>query len=230
MKSLLRKFVNRVTDEYKFIYFFSTGINRTLLSFRHWGYLHDEGWVKSFESKESIDVNEMPIPWFTYPMNHFLSNRLSNEHSVFEYGSGNSTIYFANRVKEVVSVESSEDWLVKVRQDLKDRANSSLMFKSAENDARGYVESIKSTGKRFNIIVIDGLARKEALIFCRDFLEEDGVIILDDTNSKDYGYEPIIETYIQSGFRRIDFHGMSSFVTTSKCTSILYRDGNCLGI
>ena len=45
------------------------------------------------------------IAWYTYPLLEFLENLDFSQDSVFEYGSGSSSVYWANKAKYVQSVE-----------------------------------------------------------------------------------------------------------------------------
>jgi hypothetical protein len=51
---------------------------------------------------------------------------------------------------------------------------------------------------------------------------------LDDSERKEY--KKGIEYLQQSGYRKIDFWGIAPGIFFNKCTSIFYRDKNCLGI
>ena len=82
----------------------------SLLSLRSYGYLSDVGWFNAFKAKNPVDQKFRPIPWVTYPFIDFLSGRLNRELEVFEFGSGNSTLFFAERVKQLTSVEHNKDW------------------------------------------------------------------------------------------------------------------------
>ena len=42
-----------------------------------------------------IDKNSNPLPWVTYGFIDFISERLNKSIDVFEYGSGNSTLWYA---------------------------------------------------------------------------------------------------------------------------------------
>ena len=86
----------------------------SLISLRTWGYLVDMGWFNSFKSSKPVDKEGSPIPWFSYPAVEFLSKRLNNRMTVFEFGSGNSTLFFSDRVNQVVSVEHNKDWYDKI--------------------------------------------------------------------------------------------------------------------
>lgn len=68
-----------------------------------------------------------------------------------------------------------------------------------------------------------GCARHSVLV-----LGTHGVIVWDDTIRQEYN--PGYQLLQQSGFRRLDFHGLARVVPTASCTSIFYRVENCLGI
>ncbi len=59
------------------------------------GYLHDIGWFKSITQDMCVDMEYNKLPWMTYPFISFITPRLDKEISVFEYGSGYSTIWWA---------------------------------------------------------------------------------------------------------------------------------------
>jgi hypothetical protein len=59
------------------------------------GFLRNAGWFKSFRAKIPIDQNDDPIPWFTYPSIRFIEKRINKDMVVFEYGCGNSTLWWA---------------------------------------------------------------------------------------------------------------------------------------
>src|SRR5882724_5296346 len=57
------------------------------------------------------DPLEMRRPWLSFAATRFLERQLKPAGRVFEWGSGNSTIFFAERVAEVVSVEYDSAWV-----------------------------------------------------------------------------------------------------------------------
>ncbi len=76
-------------------------------------YLTNKGWIESSMSRQSIGMDG-PIPWITYPALMMLERIVSLEHKVFEYGCGNSSLWWSTHVAEVVSVEHDETWAKKV--------------------------------------------------------------------------------------------------------------------
>ncbi len=51
-----------------------------------------------------------PTPWITYPARAFLDDIVLPEMRVFEYGAGNSTLYFRARCAEIRTVEHDPAW------------------------------------------------------------------------------------------------------------------------
>ena len=74
------------------------------------GALVESGWYKSFQSERPVDRNGEPVAWYTYPCSAFLETHLNPSMRVFEYGAGNSTLWYAERVAQVVAVEHDPEW------------------------------------------------------------------------------------------------------------------------
>ncbi|MFH0879142.1 MAG: hypothetical protein V2A34_05480, partial [Lentisphaerota bacterium] len=72
------------------------------------------GWDRSFREMSSVDAGGKPIPWITYSALQFLESRIRKDFRVFEYGCGNSTLWWANRVQQVTSCESDEQWVRRI--------------------------------------------------------------------------------------------------------------------
>jgi hypothetical protein len=174
---------------------------------------------------QSVDRNSNPVPWISYAAIAFLEHRVSSTHSVFEFGSGMSTLWWARKSKFVWSVEHDREWLTKVTPLLP--ANARVQFNELEYGGI-YSQSATSTGMQFNIVSVDGRDRVNSAIFSLDALSSDGVIIWDDTNRERYG--PGIRFLASKGFKRIDFEGMKPCTVEHTVTSIFYRSNNCLGI
>lgn len=186
--------------------------------------LKEDGWFNSFYKKESVDKNNNPIPWYSYPFIKFLEPRLKKEFSVFEYGSGNSTLWFSKYVKSVKAVEHDKTWYDKVKPKLP--ANAELIYREIEN--KNYSKEISASGSKYDIIIIDGVDRNNCVYESVNLLSQNGVIILDNSERNDY--KESIEFLFSKGFKKIDFWGMCPVTPINTCTSVFYKDDNCLGI
>lgn len=185
--------------------------------------LKDYGWFKSFHSKRSVDADGNPLPWYTYCFIIFFKPRVQSHFEVFEYGSGNSTRWYAARVKEITAVEHEKEWINIVKPQLP--SNAGIL---ARDLGDSYIQAVAESGKRYHIIVVDGRNRVKCTDFASDYLTPDGVLILD--NSERPFYQPAKDLMKKKGFKRLDFVGMAPIVGHETCTTVFYRDGNCLGI
>lgn len=188
-------------------------------------YLRDNGWYKSFYKKESVDRNNNPIPWCSYPFISFLEPRLNDTLRVFEFGSGNSTMWFSKLVNQVVSLEHDKGWYDKLQKNTP--SNVRFVYKELSKNGE-YANYINTTNEKYDLVLVDGRDRVNCVKNSIQSLSEYGVIVFDNSNVESY-----VEAMVflkENGFKRIDFFGISPITTISTCTTIFYKSNNCLGI
>lgn len=198
---------------------------KSLLSLNHKGYLKQVGWYKAYESKASVDENGNPIPWVTYSFLDFIKGRLKKEHSVFEFGSGNSTWFYAQHVGSVTSVEHDQDWYNKIVASKP--ANSNMIFCELKEGGE-YCKKPVSLGQKFDIIIVDGRDRVNCCKEAVNALTDTGVVVLDDSYRTEY--KPGIEFLKANGFKELPFSGISPGFLHRSSTSVFYKAENCLDI
>lgn len=205
-------------------FYFKPKLDRLIISIsaNNIEYLKNEGWKNSFDSKRGLDKNNSPIPWFSYSIIEFLEQRLVYGLKVFEFGAGNSSIWWSQYADEVISCEHDREWANELKTVPK---NVKIVHKPLHD---GYTEFIKNYQNYFHIIVIDGRKRNECMKNSIDSLLPDGIIIVDDTQRS--WYEKGCEFLILQGFKRIDFGGLGPVSPRKKITSIFYRQNNILEI
>lgn len=186
--------------------------------------LKQTGWFKSSKSKEPVDAHGRPLPWLNYSFIYFIDQRIKPDFSVFEYGMGNSTIWWSSRVARVDSCEHNHEWFDKISPKLPRHAKP--IFIPVDDDH--YVKAATERDTKFDIVVIDGRRRVECARHAVDALSNSGVIVWDNTDRARYVNG--IKFVFDKGFKRLDFVGMAPCSTRMQCTSIFYRPGNCLGI
>jgi hypothetical protein len=189
-------------------------------------YLNEVGYIKSIEKGTPYSKYGEPIPWLTYSFIYFIQDRLKPEMSILEFGSGNSTLYWSKRLKKVESIEHDLTWFEKfTSKDLPQNVNITL--KKIQNDEYT-IFSKSSKNVKFSVILIDGIKRVKCIKNNYKLLEDNGVMVLDDSE-RDY-YLPGMDFLISKGFKKIDFWGLAPGVLNHKCTSIFYKENNCLGL
>ena len=193
-------------------------INLTLLYSK--SILTEYGWFESRASGAPIDTDGNELPWMTYSCINFLDGRVEDTR-IFEYGSGNSTVWFGNRASEVVAVEHNEAWYRRVKDSMP--RNASLYHVPEDS----YAASIKSKGP-FDMIVIDGIDRNQCIEAAINELSGSGVILLDDSQRDEY--ENGRQSLQDKGFQEIGFSGLKPINRMPAKTSIYYHSNNCLRI
>lgn len=169
------------------------------------------GFQLSIENKSPQDSSGDPLPWFTYPSIEYLSQLDISGKKIFEWGSGNSSSFFAKRCHSIVSVEHNEEWFSKVKETLK--PNQSLFF---EPDEMGYANKINIIEDTFDIIIIDGMYREQCVKEAFKNIKPSGLIILD--NSERY---PDLCAYLRGkDLIQIDMHGFGPINTYCWTTTL----------
>lgn len=197
----------------------------SLYSLRRSGFLNDVGWFKSFDTGMSIDSKGNPIPWITYSAINFLEKRIHKKMVVFEYSCGNSTLWWASRAKKLISCEHNKLWYEKMKQQIPQNVELShidLVYGGM------YSNEVSKYNMMFDIIIIDGRDRINCVKKSLKAIKEDGVFIWD--NSERASYKEGYDFLLLNGYKRLDFEGMGPINVVPWCTSIFYKQNNCLNI
>jgi len=178
----------------------------------------------------------------TFRAIRWLNAYLRPHMDLFEYGAGGSTMFFAKRVRAVVSIESDPSWHDLVARALRDAgiSNCDLRLFPAEplpsdgvaggpqgdpyvaQEAVGYrfeayVRSIDEYPDRsFDLVSVDGYARPACILHAIPKVRPGGYLLLDNA---DWGiYSPIMARLAQ--FPRADFVGVGPFRPMGWQTSV----------
>ena len=135
---------------------------------------------------------DLELPWFSYAAIDFLEDYLTPSMTVFEYGSGGSTIFFARRAGSVVSVEDNPEWFNRVKTRISELGiiNVSLKlfpfnFKEPVGfENSDYLRALSS--ERPDVIVVDGSeewtqVRPMCFRLAEGVIRSGGIIIVDDS-------------------------------------------------
>jgi hypothetical protein len=189
------------------------------------GYLALSGWLRSARARHSIDESGRPLPWYTYSAIAFLGERLRSDVHIFEWGVGNSTLWWAARANRLVAVDHKAAWIDLLRKQLRDEPIE--LFHVPLVYGGDYCRKvIEYSG--FHVIAVDGRDRVNCVRNSVQALRPDGVIVWDNTERE--SYLPGVQFLRDHGFRQIDFVGMGPIVSNGWQTTVFYRPLNCLGI
>ena len=180
-----------------------------------------DSWLKSSFHHQSI-YRDKKVPWLTYPFIDFIENKNFQNLKYLEFGSGNSTFYFQDKVKIIYSVEFDNEYYKRLRNNLSNYSNVKL-FLSEKNNRN--INALKD--KKFDIILIDGGLRNQLMKDSYNLITEKGIIILDDS---DRNYIEGIDFLLQRNFKKLDFWGYNPIAYKKSCTSVFYRSKNILNL
>lgn len=198
---------------------------KSLLSFGVKGYLAEIGWFVAYKNKSSVDGNNQAIPWFTYSFIDFMQERLNKNQHVFEFGSGNSTRYFAQKCASITSIEHDKEWY---EVGLKDKPqNADIQYYPLNKDG-DYCRAVSQGAMKYDIIIVDGRDRVNCCKNSLQALNEFGVIVLDDSERDKYNEARIF--LLNAGLKELSFSGISPGFFYRKATSVFYKPNNSLKI
>lgn len=182
------------------------------------------GQLRSIQESESVDRGGYPIPWITYPCLEYLNCIDVREFLVFEYGSGNSTLYWSRRALKVISVEHDVSWFNQVSEKLLKNGYSNCEYQLKTSREEYVANNIISSA---DIVVIDGEFRP----YCAKYLLE----IIKNNNHKikflvfdnaDW-FPKTIEYFVaSSGWLQVDFSGFGPINDYTSTTSIFFNPDN----
>ena len=168
----------------------------------------------------------MSKPWLPHLATEHI--RQLNPQQVFELGSGESTLFFIKSGASLVSIEHNKDWYDKTNILLYQHAKSHkdfkyipfedgcigsnpanpVHYKSASTELgevnfQQYASAIDEYGK-FDLILIDGMARASCLYHAASHVAEGGCIVLDNADREWYLRNT---AFLFEGWERIEFNG-----------------------
>ncbi len=154
------------------------------------------------------------MPWISFPAIDLLSKTLGPADRVFEYGGGGSTLFWIDRVAEVVTVEHDAEWFNALKDRMKgeQRADWTGLERSAvsgdlvpapdpsdpdhyaSSDAnyahmnfKAYASAIDAyPDGHFDVVMVDGRARTSCLVHALPKLRKGGLLILDNAEREHY--------------------------------------------
>jgi predicted O-methyltransferase YrrM len=136
------------------------------------------GHARTRRQRACVDRHGEPIPWYTYPAIEYLAQLDHADSSVFEFGSGNSTLFWGQRARNVVSVENDPDW----SREVAGRIGRSPIELRLVEDLDDYAATIADADDAFDVIVVDGRRRYSCAREAISRLRPGGLIVLDNSD------------------------------------------------
>jgi predicted O-methyltransferase YrrM len=155
-------------------------------SIRHWSprYLWNRGKEKLYRNGHRGE------PWLAPEVIRFLETYLKSSDIGLEFGSGGSTVWFAERVKHLTSVEHNQEWYARIKRRLEEKnvTNAVYLFapktvgdaSGANSDYVKVTETIPAASLDF--VLVDGTYRSQCVLRSLPLLKSGGMLIIDNVN------------------------------------------------
>jgi predicted O-methyltransferase YrrM len=126
-------------------------------------------------------------PWLTPQAVRYLDASLKPAHHAFEWGAGRSTLWIAERVRSIISVEHDPAWYARVQSLARRRHLRNIHLKfcpdgPARPDDLAYLTAILKAAQEFDFVLVDGLYRDHCALAALTRLKPQGVLVLDNAN------------------------------------------------
>ena len=131
-------------------------------------------------------LNARPqVPWISYDACQMLTRVLMRETEVLEFGSGNSTLWFARHFQTVFSVEHNAEWYSCVQLMLRKAGLNNVHY--FLNDAPAYSGFKEAEGRQFDFVLVDGIIRSACVVTALQRVKPDSILYLDNSDKHPHG-------------------------------------------
>ena len=173
----------------------SQTVKRQAASFVHaFRYVHRPNYLARRVSYKVYELTHPGEPWIAQGAVQFLNGALKKTDIAFEWGSGRSTKWYAERVKHIVSIEYDRHWHARVSAVLASQSNAECRFIELNhprtaptfphyNSIPTYVAAIDECGEgSLDFVVVDGHYRQACILRALPKLKHGALLLVDNTN------------------------------------------------
>jgi hypothetical protein len=145
---------------------------------------------------EQMGTNEEP--WYTRGSIEFLVDIIQDYFEILEYGCGSSTPWFAQRAKNIVSIEHEKMWIDQVMSKIPKELANKIEIIHIPNQQTGkhiggdgayydnYVDYINHTDRLFDMICVDGRSRSACIRNSISHVKTGGFLLIDNAERTEY--------------------------------------------
>lgn len=199
---------------------------------------HFSGWAESFTAPDFF--LERGHPWLPFDLVEWLEQYLEPDMSVWEFGSGGSTLFFARRAGDVIAVEHDPEWARRVRDLLTSEELDCVAFHVVEPHSfdpgsfgsgktpykemsfEKYVRTVEEAeDNSLDCLVVDGRARSACVRHGREKVKNGGVLILDDVQRE--RYQSVVEKLSRDWGDPEIFQGLTPGARGPRPTALFHK-------
>jgi len=186
------------------------------------GSLHSSFQLRGFF--DSADLGQpikdsQPFPLLTYSFMDFIESHDTSDFSLIEFGSGNSTLYFEKKFKNLISFETNKEWYEKIKRQLIKTKYQLIESVDLED---GKFEININPEKTF--VLIDAACNRYKITDCLLKKIKPNFIILDNSE----WYRNTAKLIIKESYFEVPFWGYKNTEHWESCTSLFINLNNIL--
>ena len=127
-----------------------------------------------------LESKNRNTPWLNTPAIHLLDNWIKPNDKILEFGSGQSTIWFATKTKNIISVEHNKDWYKQIKFKL-NKIKVKYIFAKNKTEYLAIFNKIKN--ESIDICLVDGEYRRDCIIKVASKIKIGGLMIFDNAET-----------------------------------------------
>jgi len=171
----------------------------------------DLGFGISARLRKSVSADGSPIPLMSYGFVEYVAGLDLSSFSVLEFGGGNSTLFWADRTRSVLTFEHDRGWHGTVEGQMPANVDLRLI------DQDAYAKQAASLDQSFDLIIIDCAAsRYDCAKAIEGKLAAGGLVVLDNSD----WYPNTAAALREQGLIQVDFPDFRPDHWIRCCTSI----------
>jgi len=129
-------------------------------------------------------TNGFIFPWLTLDFLEHLMTFDMSRWRIFEAGGGAGTLWWANKCKEIVTLETDKDWLDKICDFAKRKGLYNIDYNLVEpnlyqNPVKAYLDILEKQQHKFDLLLIDGIYRNQLATIAEPHIKDGGLLVVD---------------------------------------------------
>ena len=155
-------------------------------TFQHWTlrYLFDRSTEKAYRRAHP------GVPWIAPAAVEFLEGFLKPTDFMLEFGSGRSTLWFADRVHHITSVEHNPDWHRQISSKIAEKRLSNISYllhpKQVDSVPASHSDYVLVTQSippaSLDVVLVDGIYRAQCVLQSLHLMVGGGILVIDNVN------------------------------------------------
>ena len=147
----------------------------------------------------------------------FIKSFLKPDHTMLEWGSGGSTLFFSKLVKEYHSIEHDKTWHGDIQKNIEKESLDNVSYhfvppseawerpkgwrdipnyRTPVSIFKDYIEVVDKIDKEFDVVLVDGRCRSHCAAKALPYLKDDGILLFHDFYPrKKFGYHDVLCFY-----------------------------------